>query len=309
MMRGLTKTAMSVRLPDGAIDTESWEHKARKWYNKAPFIRGVINFCTSIYEGMRCIIKSAEKQNTDGGDAPAGDVAGRLSSGDKDGTASGDVPSSPPSKFELWLEAKFGEKIEKHFTAILIAICIVVCAFTILVFKFVPTFLSGLLNYVGAPDRLKTVVEGLIKFALICGYMFAVSKTEAMKTLFSYHGAEHKSIACFEAGLDLTIENVRPQTRYHPRCGTSFILFVIILSIIIGMFLPWTNIWVRYGLQLLMLLPEASLAYEIIKLAGRYDNPVTRVLSAPGMWLQHITTNEPSDEQIEVAIASIKAVV
>jgi uncharacterized protein YqhQ len=286
MMRGLTKTAMSVRLPDKTIDTEVWEHKARKWYNKAPFIRGVINFCTSIYEGMRCIIKSAEKQNT----------------GEEEVV-------EKPSKFELWLEAKFGEKIEKHFTAILIAICIVVCAFTILVFKFVPTFLSGLLNYVGAPDRLKTVVEGLIKFALICGYMFAVSKTEAMKTLFSYHGAEHKSIACFEAGLDLTVENVRPMTRYHPRCGTSFILFVIILSIIIGMFLPWENIWVRYGLQLLMLLPEASLAYEIIKLAGRFDNPVTRVLSAPGMWLQHITTNEPSDEQIEVAIASIKAVV
>jgi uncharacterized protein YqhQ len=307
MMRGLTKTAMSVRLPDKTIDTEVWEHKARKWYNKAPFIRGVINFCTSIYEGMRCIIKSAEKQNTDeeGGAAPAGSVAGELSSGDKEKTAS----ASPPSKFELWLEAKFGEKIEKHFTAILIAICIVVCAFTILVFKFVPTFLSGLLSYVGAPDRLKTVVEGLIKFALICGYMFAVSKTEAMKTLFSYHGAEHKSIACYEVGLELTVENVRPMTRYHPRCGTSFILFVIILSIIIGMFLPWENIWVRYGLQLLMLLPEASLAYEIIKLAGRFDNPLTRVLSAPGMWLQHITTNEPTDEQIEVAIASIKAVV
>jgi uncharacterized protein YqhQ len=285
MMRGETKTAMSVRLPDKTIDTEVWEHKPKKWYNKAPFIRGVINFCTSIYEGMRCIIKSAEKQ-----------------------TGGEEETIEKPTRFELWLESKFGEKIEKHFTAILIAVCIVVCIFTILIFKFVPTFLSGLLGYAGAPDRLKTVVEGLIKFALICGYMFAVSKTEAMKTLFAYHGAEHKSIACYEAGDELTVENVRPKTRFHPRCGTSFILLVIILSIIIGMFLPWDNIWVRYGLQILMLIPEASLAYELIKLAGRYDNIITKIISAPGMWLQHITTNEPSDDKIEVAIASIKAV-
>jgi uncharacterized protein YqhQ len=286
MMRGPEKTAMSVRLPDNSIDTEIWEHKPRKWYNKAPFIRGIINFCTSIFEGMRCIIKSAEKQ-----------------------TAGEEEMPEKPSKFELWLESKFGDKIEKHFTAILIAVCVVVCILTILIFKFVPTFLSGLLGNLGAPDRLKTVAEGLIKFALICGYMFAVSKTESMKVLFSYHGAEHKSIACFEAGDELTVENVRPKTRFHPRCGTSFILLVIILSIIIGMFLPWTNIWVRYGLQLLMLIPEASLAYELIKLAGRFDNIITRIISAPGMWLQHITTNEPTDAQIEVAIASIKAVV
>jgi uncharacterized protein YqhQ len=286
MMRGLEKTAMAVRLPDKTIDTEVWEHKPRKWYNKAPFIRGVINFCTSIYEGMRCIIKSAEKQ-TDGEEEA----------------------EEKPSKFELWLESKFGDKIEKHFTTILIAVCIVVCILSILIFKFVPTFLSGLLGNLGAPDRLKTVAEGLIKFALICGYMFAVSKTEAMKILFSYHGAEHKSIACYEAGDELTVENVRPKTRFHPRCGTSFILLVIILSIIIGMFLPWTNIWVRYGLQLLMLIPEASLAYELIKFAGRFDNIITRIISAPGMWLQHITTNEPTDEHIEVAIASIKAVI
>jgi uncharacterized protein YqhQ len=288
MMNGPEKTAMAVRLPDKTIDVEMWTKKPKRWYNKTPFIRGVINFCSGIYDGMRCIIKSAEKQTS----------------------AEEEMPEAveKPSRFELWLESKFGDKIEKHFTTILIAVCIVVCILSILVFKFVPTFLSGLLGNIGAPDRLKTVIEGLIKFALICGYMFAVSKTESMKTLFSYHGAEHKSIACYESGDELTVENVRPKTRFHPRCGTSFILLVIILSIIIGMFLPWTNIWMRYGLQLLMLLPEASIAYELIKLAGKYDNVITRIISAPGLWLQHITTNEPSDDQIEVAISAIKAV-
>ena len=123
---------------------------------------------------------------------------------------------------------------------------------------------------------------------------------------FKYHGAEHKTIACYEAELELTVENVRKQIRFHPRCGTSFIFLVVLLSIIIGMFLPWKNLWARFGLQLLMLIPETSIGYELIKLAGRYDNIFTRIISAPGIWLQHITTCEPDDPQIEVAIAALK---
>ena len=126
-----------------------------------------------------------------------------------------------------------------------------------------------------------------------------------MKTTFMYHGAEHKTIACYESGKELTVENIRPMCRFHPRCGTSFILIVIILSIIVGMFLPWKSIPVRFGMQLLLLIPEASVAYELIKIAGRYDNIVTRIISAPGLWLQRITTNEPNDAQIEVAIAAL----
>ncbi len=140
--------------------------------------------------------------------------------------------------------------------------------------------------------------------------MYACSFMPDMKVLFSYHGAEHKTIACHEAEMELTVENVRTCTRFHPRCGTSFILIVALLGIAIGMVL-WTvfpdiNIWARFGLGLLLYIPEASVAYEVIRLAGRYDNAFTRILSAPGLWLQRITTKEPTDAQIECAIAAIK---
>ncbi|MDR0946383.1 MAG: DUF1385 domain-containing protein [Ruminococcus sp.] len=286
MMRGIDKVAMACRLPDGTIDVETDTIKPNAWYNKTPFIRGVFNFCQSLYTGMRYTIKSAEKQTGEEGET-----------------------TEKPSKFELWLEEKFGDKIEKHFTAILIVISILSVAASIAVFKFVPLGLSSLLKLLNAPAFVMTISEGLIKFLLLCGYMYIVSLTESMKRLFSYHGAEHKSIACYENGLPLTVENVRTQTRFHPRCGTSFILLVVILSIIIGMFLPWDNIWMRWGLQILMLIPESSLAYELIKIAGRYDNIITRIISAPGIALQHITTKEPDDKMIEVGIAAIEAVI
>ena len=136
--------------------------------------------------------------------------------------------------------------------------------------------------------------------------MWLISNMKEIHTTFKYHGAEHKTIACYEAGLELTVENVRKQTRFHPRCGTSFIFLVVLLSIAIGMFLPWDSILARFGLQLLMLPVEASIGYELIKLAGRCDNLFTKIISAPGIWLQHITTCEPDDPQIEVAIAALK---
>jgi uncharacterized protein YqhQ len=290
MMRGIGKTAMACRLPDKTIDVEVWDNKTvgkngkPPWYTRVPFLRGCFNFVTSLYEGIRCTIKSAEKQ------------------------ASGE-DEEPLSPFEQKLQDKFGDKIEKHFGTIMLVICIVTVAFSVLLFKFVPTFLTGFLKYLNAPDFVKTIAEGFVKFAIICGYMFAVSKTASMKELFAYHGAEHKTIACYESGEPLTVENIRTKTRFHPRCGTSFLLLVIILSIIIGMFLPWTNIWMRYGLQLLMLIPESSVAYELIRLAGRFDNPLTRIISAPGVWLQHITTREPDDGMIETAIAAITPVI
>jgi uncharacterized protein YqhQ len=288
MMRGIGKTAMACRLPDKTIDVESWDNKngvKSPWYTRVPFIRGCFNFVSSLYNGIRCTIKSAEKQATAEGD------------------------EEPLSPFEQKLQDKFGDKIEKHFGSIMLVICLFTVALSVLIFKFVPTFLTGFLKYLNAPDIVKTITEGFVKFAIICGYMFAVSKTSSMKELFAYHGAEHKTIACYESGEELTVANIRTKTRFHPRCGTSFLLLVIILSIIIGMFLPWENIWMRYALQLLMLIPESSLAYELIRLAGRYDNPVTRVISAPGVWLQHITTNEPDDGMIEVAIAAITPVI
>ena len=135
--------------------------------------------------------------------------------------------------------------------------------------------------------------------------MWAISHMKDIHTTFMYHGAEHKTIACYENGLDLTVENIKKQCRFHPRCGTSFIFLVVLISVCVGMFLPWSNVWLRFGLQLLLLPVEASIGYELIKLAGRYDNLFTKIISAPGLWLQRITTKEPDDRMIEVAIAAL----
>lgn len=281
MMRGIDTAAMACRLPNGTIDVETWAIKNGKnapWYRKTPFVRGCINFVTTMAEGIKCTMKSAEKQVTE------------------------DDEEEEMTKFEQWLTDKFGDKLMPIIMIISVVLAMALC---VVLFKFLPMFISNLLLKAGAPDWIKTVAEGIIKLALLIGYFYVISLTESMKTTFMYHGAEHKTIACYESGKELTVENIRPMCRFHPRCGTSFILIVIILSIIVGMFLPWKSIPVRFGMQLLLLIPEASVAYELIKIAGRYDNIVTRIISAPGLWLQRITTNEPNDAQIEVAIAAL----
>lgn len=295
MMRGIDLSAMACRLPDGTIDVETWpirNGKSAPWYLKTPFIRGCFNFVISLIDGMKCTMKSAEKQMTDE-----------------------DEEEEELSPFEQWLcntkaykklEAKLeGEDGKSVMNTIMIVVCVVVMAISICAFKFFPALLSGLLGMIGAPDWSKTIAEGVLKIVLLVGYMWLISHMKEIHKTFKYHGAEHKTIACYEAGLELTVENVRKQTRFHPRCGTSFIFLVVLLSIAIGMFLPWKNIFVRFGLQLLMLPVEASIGYELIKLAGRCDNIFTRIISAPGLWLQRITTCEPDDPQIEVAIAAL----
>lgn len=297
MMRGIDLSAMACRLPDGTIDVETWQirnGKTAPWYLKTPFIRGCFNFVISLVDGMKCTMKSAEKQMTDEDD-------------DDDEELSPFEEWLSKTRPYKWLEAKLeGENGKSVMNTIMIVVCVVVMAVSICAFKFFPALLSGLLGKLGAPDWTKTVFEGIIKIALLVGYMWLISNMKEIHTTFKYHGAEHKTIACYEAGLELTVENVRKQTRFHPRCGTSFIFLVVLLSIAIGMFLPWDSVLARFGLQLLMLPIEASIGYELIKLAGRCDNLFTKIISAPGIWLQHITTCEPDDPQIEVAIAALK---
>ncbi len=297
MMRGIDLSAMACRLPDGTIDVETWKirnGKTAPWYLKTPFIRGCFNFVISLVDGMKCTMKSAEKQMNDEDD-------------DDDEELSPFEEWLSKTRPYKWLEAKLeGENGKSVMNTIMIVVCVVVMVISICAFKFFPALLSGLLGKLGAPDWSKTVSEGIIKIALLVGYMWLISNMKEIHTTFKYHGAEHKTIACYEAGLELTVENVRKQTRFHPRCGTSFIFLVVLLSIAIGMFLPWDSILARFGLQLLMLPVEASIGYELIKLAGRFDNLFTKIISAPGIWLQHITTCEPDDPQIEVAIAALK---
>ena len=280
-MRGITTAAMACRLPDGTIDVEEWAVKNGKdapWYRKTPFIRGCINFVSSMAEGIRCTMKSAEKQITE------------------------DDEEEELSKFEQWLTDKFGDKLVN---VIMIISVVIALAFSLIVFKGGPILVGNIFVKLGAAETARPIIEGIARLVLLVGYMYAISFMGSIKTTFMYHGAEHKTIACYEAQEELTVENVRKHTRFHPRCGTSFILIVLLLSLIVGIFLPRTNMWLRFGVQMLCLIPEASIAYELIKLAGKYDNIITKIISAPGLWLQRITTKEPTDKQIECAIAAL----
>ncbi len=281
-MRGITTAAMACRLPDGTIDVEQWAVKNGKdapWYRKAPFIRGCINFVSSMAEGIRCTMKSAEKQITE------------------------DDEEEELSKFEQWLTDKFGDKLVN---VIMIISVVIALAFSLVVFKGGPILVGNIFVKLGAAESARPIIEGITRLILLVGYMYAISFMGSIRTTFMYHGAEHKTIACYEAQEELTVENVRKHTRFHPRCGTSFILIVLLLSLIVGIFLPRTNMWLRFGVQMLCLIPEAAVAYELIKIAGKYDNIVTKIISAPGLWLQRITTKEPNDKQIECAIAALR---
>lgn len=314
MMRGIDLSAMACRLPDGTIDVETWKirnGKSAPWYLKTPFIRGCFNFVISLIDGMKCTMKSAEKQMTD--------------EDEEDEELSPFEEWLSKTRPYKWLEAKLeGENGKSVMNTIMIVVCVIVMAISICAFKFFPALLSGLLGKLGAPDWSKTVSEGIIKIALLVGYMWLISHMKEIHTTFKYHGAEHKTIACYEAGLELTVENVREQTRFHPRCGTSFLLVIMVISILIfsiasslllTLFSGLNALRGSFGYRLLMivfkllLLPlVVGITYEINRWAGRHDNWFTKILTAPGMWLQHFTTNEPEDSMIEVGIAAVEAV-
>ena len=224
-----------------------------------------------------------------------------------------------PSKFDQWLEEKLGsEKMEKAVISFSLVLGVLLA---VGLFVLLPTFLAGLVPGIHGNYLARNLTEGLLKIALFMGYMILVSRMKDMKRVFSYHGAEHKTIRCYEAKLPLTVENVRAQTRLHPRCGTSFLFVVIIVSILVFsvasvLLQPITpefdsgilNALVRVVLKLLLLPIVVGISYEFNRLVGRYDNWLTHALSAPGMWLQYLTTNEPYDSMIEVGIEALTLV-
>ncbi len=279
MMRGPEKTSLAVRLPNGSLDVETWENpKITAWYKKTPFVRGIFNFVDTMRLGYKCLMKSADKAGFDEGE---------------------------PDKIDLWLNRHFGEKATAVLTGFASVIAVVAA---VLMFLILPTFAVKGLDMLLPLGGFASLIEGLIKIAILVGYMAAVSRMKDIHRMFQYHGAEHKTIFCYEAGEELTVENVRRQRRFHPRCGTSFLLIVVIVSVLVTSFVTWSNPWLRVVLKILLLPVVVGISYEIIKLAGRYTNLCTRIISAPGMWLQHITTQEPEDDMIEVAIASLKPV-
>ena len=276
MMRGPFTTAMAVRKPEGELDISEWETEkgAKPWYKKAPFIRGSFNFIDSMAVSYKCLMKSAE-------------IAGF---------------EEEPSAFEKKLEKLFGESFSKVLSGFAMVLGVLLA---VLLFMVLPTVLVSLIKPFISSQWLMALCEAVVKIAIFMAYIIAISRMSDIKRVFQYHGAEHKTIACYEAGEELTVENVKRHSRFHPRCGTSFILIVLIVSALVFSLVTWDKLIVRIALKLICLPIVVGITYEIIKLAGRYDNVCTRIISAPGLWMQRFTTNEPDAGQIEAAIAAM----
>lgn len=297
MMRGPDKDAIVVRTKEGLhIETMPRKKNPPKSWKNLPFIRGIFNFFDAQVVGIKALLRSADL-------AP-------------------EEMQEEPSKFDRWLEKKLGnEAFQKAIVGI--AMCMGL-GLSVVLFFLLPMIIGGLFDRWITSNLGVNLIEGLIRMVIFLGYMLLISRMEEMRRVFSYHGAEHKTIRCYEAGLPLTVENVRQQTRLHPRCGTSFLLVVMVISILVfsvassallAAVPALETIRGSFGYRLLMivfkllLLPlVVGITYEINRWAGRNDNGFTRILTAPGMWLQNFTTNEPDDSMIEVGIAAVEAV-
>ncbi len=284
LMQGPQKRAIVVRGPEGIVVKEE-PCKKRTGVTTWPIIRGVVNFGSSMVNGVKALMYSAEFFPEE--------------------------EETQPSKFEQWFEKKFGsEKLEK---AIIYFSVVLGLAFSIGLFFLLPTLIVGLFDRFIDSALVLSLIEGLVRVTIFLLYMYLVSKMKDIRRVFSYHGAEHKTIRCYEAQLPLTVENVRAQTRLHPRCGTSFMFVIVILSIlvfaVVSAVFPVDNVFARMGIRLLLLPLLVSISYEFNRLVGRHDNWFTRILTKPGMWLQNFTTFEPDDSMIEVAIEAMQRVI
>lgn len=347
MMRGPRKISMAVRNPEGEMVIETWEadNTEKPKYYRWPFFRGVFGFIDSMRFGYKCLMRSAEIAGLDS-DAPSADTsaaaagtpvtagvpapdvpAGVPAPDVSAGVPASDVPAGVPAADAS--AGGDGEGKKKSADNALMGTIMVIAsvlgvALAIVLFKFLPELFAGFV--ISAIPALKgegygyqliwSLIVGAFKILIVVGYMALVSLMKDIKRTFMYHGAEHKSITCYESGLELTVDNVRAQRRFHPRCGTSFLILIVLVGILITMFIPTRlsdngalNIVFRSLISIALLPLMMSLGYELIRLAGRHDNILTRMISAPGVWLQRITTKEPEDAMIECAITALKNVI
>ena len=297
MMRGPEKDAVVIRGKDGlVVEVSPRKVNPPKSFKNWPFFRGVFNFFDAQVTGVKALMRSADL-------AP-------------------EEMQEEPSKFDLWLEKKLGnEKFQEAMIWVAVAMGL---GLSIGLFFLLPMIIGGFFDKWIHSTVGINLVEGIVRMVIFMAYMLLVSRMEEMRRVFAYHGAEHKTIRCYEAGLPLTVENVRMQTRLHPRCGTSFLLIVMVISILVfsiassglltvvpaleamrGSFLYRL---VMIAFKLLLLPIVVGITYEINRWCGKHDNAFTKALSAPGMWMQNFTTNEPDDSMIEVAITAVEAV-
>lgn len=285
LMLGPIKYAIAVRKPDNEIElkvenTTSLKQKLKLF--RAPFFRGIIGLFDSMKLGISALNYSAS-------------------------FAVDEEQESEPAGFEKWLLDKFGsEKIEKLVMGTATVLGIII---PIVLFIFLPTLLAGTLDRFVGSGIIRNLLEGAIRILIFLVFIYSVSKMKDMKRVFSYHGAEHKTIFCYESGEELTVENVRRFSKEHPRCGTSFLFSVMIISVLVFSVVQWSNPYIRVVLRLVLLPVVIGISYEVNRLIGRFDNGLTRFLRAPGVWFQRFTTYEPDDSMIEIAIAALEPVI
>ena len=284
LMRGPEKDAIVVRAPEGLVTkvTERKFIKDKYPILGLPVIRGAATFLSSIVTGVKALMFSADYFPDDA--------------------------DEQPGKLDQWLEKHVpAEKLQNLLVAFSVILSL---GLTLVLFMLLPTFIAGLFHAQSA--ALHNLIEGVVKVLIFLAYLILCSRQKDVRRVFCYHGAEHKTIFCYEAGLPLTVENARIQPKHHPRCGTSFLFVVIIVSILVSSivfpYINWQNLWVRIGVKLLLLVPVVGITYEFNRAVGAHDNKLTRILSAPGRWMQNFTTNEPDDSMLEVAIEALKLV-
>ncbi len=334
MMRGPQKTALAVRNPEGKIVLEEFETKGSKRpaFCRWPIIRGVLGYIDSMTVGYKCLMRSAEIAGLEDMVEEKPKKKKKKEATDPPLTEASEAPAEILETTEAEPSEESGEKKEEKMPAWVMTVVTVVSlvfslALCIGLFIYLPTQLFAWLSphisfYTNAGmatrSLIKSAFEGILKILLLVGYMGAISLMKDIRRTFMYHGAEHKTIFCYEAGLELTVENVRKMRRFHPRCGTSFLILMLLVSIFTSFFIDPISIAItgdvlapilRSVIKLLLLPIIVGLGYELIKFAGKHDNLFTRIISAPGVWLQHITVFEPTDDMIECAIEAVKYVI
>jgi uncharacterized protein YqhQ len=283
MMKGADRTAVVIRKPDGKLHIKTELLKKAGKLRKVPVLRGVFIFVDSLVTGTRTLLYSAEVlESCEGSEGYEKD------------------------KMTIWLEKKFGEK--GALNVILYFSVVLAILFTVGIFIIAPTAVVSVFKYLTTNEVALNLIEGVFRIALFVIYILLISKMKDIQTVFQFHGAEHKCIHCFENGLDLTPENCKPFETLHPRCGTSFLMFVMVISLLLFSLLGWPNLLWRISSRLLLIPVIAGLSYELLRWAGRSDSAIVKILSLPGLLLQKLTTKEPDEKQLEVAIAAMKAV-
>ncbi|MEH2932262.1 DUF1385 domain-containing protein [Candidatus Ventrimonas sp. KK005] len=282
MMKNKSDYATAVRKPDGEIEIQKEQYVSmteKVKFCSLPFVRGMFNFVDSMILGMRTLSFSAGFYEDD--------------------------EDSEPGPFEMWLDKVFGEKVEKALMAVVMVFSVVMA---IGIFMVLPLLIAGGFRRFVSSPTVMAILEGCIRIGIFVTYILLISRMEDIRRTFMYHGAEHKCINCIEHGMTLTVDHVRQSSKQHKRCGTSFLIIVMVISILFFMVIRVETVWLRIVSRILLIPVIAGVSYEFLRIAGRSDSALVNLLSKPGMWMQNLTTKEPDDSMIEVAIAAVNAV-